>query len=219
MNGLQADLMNKATLRSRKQLLKFVYGFGKKLKSPPTMFDVRSRRGVIPPSVVEYNLNRLVRYGLLVREPDGWVVPEAESQRQVSRRVQILGTVSADTPTPVWSKDDAAASQEIYMVEVPAELQKRFGKLFALRVIGKGMIDALIDDGDFVIVAPTSHANNGDMVVAWFKIEEDSILQKFYSEGRFVRLQPANSTMSPIYAPKENVEVHGKVVMVIRNKG
>jgi len=68
--------------------------------------------------------------------------------------VQILGTISADTPTPVWSKDDAAASQEIYMVEVPAELQKRFGKLFALRVIGKGMIDALIDDGDFVIVAP-----------------------------------------------------------------
>ena len=211
--------MNKATLRSRQQLLKFVYGFGKKLKSPPPMFDVRSRRGVIPPSVVEYNLNRLVRYGLLVREPDGWVVPEARSQRQVSRWVQTLGTISADTPTPVWSKDDAAASQEIYMVEVPAELQKRFGKLFALRVIGKGMIDALIDDGDFVIVAPTSHANNGDMVVAWFKIEEDSILQKFYSEGRFVRLQPANSTMSPIYAPKENVEVHGKVVMVIRNKG
>jgi len=134
-------------------------------------------------------------------------------------RVQILGTVSADTPTPVWSKDDAAASQEVYMVEVSAELQKRFDKLFALRVIGKGMIDALIDDGDFVIVTPTSHANNGDMVVAWFKIEEDSILHKFYSEGRFVRLQPANSTMSPIYAPKENVEVHGKVVSIIRNLG
>jgi len=68
--------MNKATVRSRQQLLKFVYGFGKKLKIPPAMFDDRSRRGVIPPSVVEYNLNRLVRYGRLVREPDGWVVPK-----------------------------------------------------------------------------------------------------------------------------------------------
>ena len=79
--------MNKATLRSREQLLKFVYGFGKKLKTPPVMFDDRSRRGVIPPSVVEYNLNRLVRYGLLVREPDGWVVPEDVSQRQMPPRI------------------------------------------------------------------------------------------------------------------------------------
>lgn len=76
--------MNKGTLRSRQQLLRFAYGFGKKLKTPPVMFDDRSRRGVIPPCIVEYNLNRLVRYGLLVREPDGWVVPESESTRQAA---------------------------------------------------------------------------------------------------------------------------------------
>ena len=75
---MQIYLMNKGTLRSRQQLLGFVYGFGKNPKIPTAVFEDRSRRGVIPPCVVEYNLNRLVRYGLLVRDPDGWVVPVDE---------------------------------------------------------------------------------------------------------------------------------------------
>ena len=79
------------------------------------------------------------------------------------------------------------------------------------------MIDALIDDGDVVIIKPSSVANNGEMVVAWLKEEEETTLKKFYAEGNQVRLQPANSTMEPIYSPAENVEVHGKVVSVIRN--
>ncbi len=81
------------------------------------------------------------------------------------------------------------------------------------------MIDALVDDWDVVIVKPTREAANGEMVVAWLKDEEEVTLKKFYGEGNRVRLQPANSTMEPIYSPAENVEVHGKVVSVIRNLG
>ena len=209
--------MNKATLRSREQLLKFVYGFGKKLKTPPVMFDDSSRRGVIPPSVVEYNLNRLVRYGLLVREPDGWVVPEDVSQRQMPPRIGAATSLPTGTPMPVWGL--AASSQEFDTVEVSAELVEKFGNLFALRVIGTGMIDALIDDGDVVVIKPARCAKDGEMVVAWFIKEETTILRKFYSEGDYVRLQPANSTMGPIYALKENIEVRGKVVSVIRALG
>jgi len=209
--------MNKATLRSREQLLKFVYGFGKKLKTPPVMFDDRSRRGVIPPSVVEYNLNRLVRYGLLVREPDGWVVPEDVSQRQMPPRIGAATSLPTGTPMPVWGL--AASSQEFDTVEVSPELVEKFGKLFALRVIGTGMIDALIDDGDVVVIKPARCVKDGEIVVAWFIKEETTILRKFYREGDYVRLQPANSTMGPIYALKENIEVHGKVVSVIRALG
>ena len=81
------------------------------------------------------------------------------------------------------------------------------------------MIDALIDDGDVVIVKPANNADNGEMVVAWLKEEEEATLKKFYAEGDRVRLQPANSTMEPIYCSADNVEVHGKVVYVIRNLG
>jgi repressor LexA len=209
--------MNKATLRSREQLLKFVYGFGKKLKTPPVMFDDRSRRGVIPPSVVEYNLNRLVRYGLLVREPDGWVVPEDVSQRQMPPRIGAATSLPTGTPMPAWGL--TASSQEFDTVEVSPELVEKFGQLFALRVIGTGMIDALIDDGDVVVIKPARCVKDGEIIVAWFIKEETTILRKFYREGDYVRLQPANSTMGPIYALKENIEVRGKVVSVIRALG
>jgi len=181
------------------------------------MFDDRSRRGVIPTSVVEYNLNRLGRYGLLVREPDGWVVPEAASQRQMSPRIDAATSLPTGTPMPVWGLADS--SQEFDTVEVSPELVEKFGNLFALRVIGTGMIDALIDDGDVVVIKPARCVKDGEIVVAWFIKEETTILRKFYREGDSVRLQPANSTMGPIYALKENIEVRGKVVSVIRALG
>ena len=81
------------------------------------------------------------------------------------------------------------------------------------------MIDALIDDGDIVIVKPGRQVDNGDMVVAWLKSEEEATLKRFYLEGDRVRLQPANSQMEPIYCSADNVEIHGRVVEVIRKLG
>ncbi len=78
------------------------------------------------------------------------------------------------------------------------------------------MIDALIDDGDIVVIQPSQQANNGEMVVAWLKTNEEATLKKFYLEGDRVRLQPANSQMDPIYCSAADVEVKGKVVSVIR---
>ena len=52
-----------------------------------------------------------------------------------------------------------------------------------------------------------------------FKEEAEEILRRFYSEGDYVRLKPANSTIDPIDAPTENIEVRGKVVGMIRNLG
>ena len=130
-----------------------------------------------------------------------------------------MGLIAAGAPIPAWSVEESEASREFDTVEISPELLRQHGKLFALRVNGTSMIDALIDDGDVVIIKPSSVANNGEMVVAWLKEEEETTLKKFYAEGSQVRLQPANSTMEPIYSPAENVEVHGKVVSVIRNLG
>ena len=77
----------------------------------------------------------------------------------------------------------------------------------------------MIDDGDVIIVKPEREATNGDLVVAWLKAEEEATLKKFFLEGDQVRLQPANSQMEPIYCAADNIEVHGKVVAVIRKLG
>ena len=92
-------------------------------------------------------------------------------------------------------------AQEFDTVEVSAELVEKFGELFALRVIGTRMIDALINDGDVVVIKPTRCAKDGEIVVVWFRKEETAILRKFYSEGDYIRLQPANSTTDPYIRP------------------
>ena len=101
-------------------------------------------------------------------------------------------------------------------MEVAPELQRRHGKLFGLTVKGTSMIDALIDDGDVVVIKPMLQADPGDMVVAWLKEEGEATLKRYYPEGENVRLQPANSQMEPIYCNAANLEIKGKVVEVIR---
>jgi repressor LexA len=78
------------------------------------------------------------------------------------------------------------------------------------------MIDALIDDGDIVLMQPTSTAIDGDMVAAWIEDKQEVTLKKIYREKDQIRLQPANSSMEPIYVSSNNLDIQGKVVGVIR---
>ena len=78
------------------------------------------------------------------------------------------------------------------------------------------MIDALINDGDVVVMKHQSDARNGDLVAVWLKDEKETTLKRFYLEGDRVRLQPANPYMDPIYTPAENVQIQGKVIVVLR---
>ena len=83
------------------------------------------------------------------------------------------------------------------------------------------MIDALINDGDVVLMRHQQTAVNGDMIAAWIKDEKATTLKRFYWEpGRTsVRLQPANPLMDPIYVHPANLDIQGKVIGVIRRLG
>ena len=207
----------------RQRILAFLQEFYSDNSIPPTVRDIQRACEISSTSVVDYNLEKLREAGYINRRQDvarGIEILDQEGEPiSNAPRVQILGLIAAGTPIPAWSVEGSEASQEFDTVEISPELLRQHGKLFALRVNGTSMIDALIDDGDVVIIKPSSVANNGEMVVAWLKEEEETTLKKFYAEGSQVRLQPANSTMEPIYSPAENVEVHGKVVSVIRNLG
>jgi repressor LexA len=79
------------------------------------------------------------------------------------------------------------------------------------------MIDAMVNDGDIVIMKPAREARNGEMVAVWLRGKEETTLKYFYLEDGRVRLQPANPTMKPIFInDPRDVEIQGKVVMVIR---
>ena len=74
----------------------------------------------------------------------------------------------------------------------------------------------MVNDNDIVIMEPAHEAKNGEMVAVWLPQDQEMTLKHFYHEGEEIRLQPANPTMEPIYVHASNVEVQGKVVMVVR---
>ena len=204
----------------RRRILEFIQEFYFENGIPPTVRDIQQACEISSTSVVDYNLRQLEEAGYLNRRREvarGIELLDREGEPVSSApRVQIVGSIAAGQPIPVFSSESSASSEEFDTVEISPDLPRRHGKLFALTVNGTSMIDALIDDGDVVVIKPVHEATNGEMVVAWLKDEEEATLKKFYHEGDRVRLQPANSTMSPIYCSTDNVEVRGKVVTVLR---
>ena len=88
--------------------------------------------------------------------------------------------------------------------------------LYALLVKGISLIDALIDDGDVVVMQATNTVEDGEMAAVWLKKEQEVILKKVYREAGRIRLQAANKQMAPVYHDPENVQIQGRVIGVIR---
>ena len=134
-------------------------------------------------------------------------------------QVPVLGRIVAGAPMPVPPSDFSYYDAES-MVDVASSLlpsSEKGSNLFALEVQGDSMIDAMVYDGDIVIMKPAQNAHNGEMVAVWLKDRDETTLKYFYLEKGRVRLQPANPTMQPIYIDDPStVEIQGKVIMVIR---
>lgn len=194
---------------------------------PPTIREIGREVGISSTSVVNYHLNKLKDFGLLEREIQvsrglkmvGQAIGQAVAGLQANRRVPIMGTIQAGQPIPVLEPRTLAEADEQDVVELTSDQVKQDKELYALRVKGDSMIDALINEGDLVVLEPIEQARNGDMVAAWIVDREETTLKHFYQDeknGR-IRLQPANPTMEPIYVPADQVRVQGRVVAVIRS--
>ncbi len=111
--------------------------------------------------------------------------------------------------------DSEASAVEIARSLLPSK--EKTENLFALEVQGESMIDAMINDGDIVVMRPANEARNGEMVAVWLPSNNEATLKYFFKEKDRYRLQPANPTMKPIFIKKsEPLEIKGKVVLVIR---
>ncbi|MFQ5855741.1 MAG: transcriptional repressor LexA [Anaerolineae bacterium] len=131
-----------------------------------------------------------------------------------SFEVPLYGIIAAGQPIPVPGN---GAGLEIHeTIAITRDIVKERDGVYALRVQGNSMIDALINDGDIVILQHQPDAENGDMVAVWLEREGETTLKRFYHEGSRIRLQPENKSMEPIYLDPRDVRVQGKVVAVIR---
>lgn len=188
---------------------------------PPSIREIGEATGISSTSVVTYYLKQLEDMGLIERDAKfSRAVRLANVGNPDLIKVPILGPIAAGTPILVPNAGITYIGDEIDAVDVARSLlplQEKGVQPYALRVQGDLMIDAMIYDGDIVIMKPTVKANNGDMVAIWLPARDETTLKYYYKEKDGYRLQPANPTMKPIYISKdEPLEIKGKVVMVIR---
>ena len=206
------------TLSSKqKRILAFLRQFREEKDYPPTIRDIMKACNISSTSVVDYNLKILEKEGYIRRDREvSRGIELVGNERKHMVRVPIIGYIAAGAPIPVPAPD-AWEMEPLDTVEVSSELTRAKDGIYALRVKGTSMIDALINDGDIVLMQHVTTAEDGDMIAAWLKTEEETTLKKIYREPHRIRLQPANTQMEPIYADPRNVDIQGKVIGVIRS--
>ena len=172
----------------------------------PTVREVCQSLGLSSPSTVHVHLKALEDKGFIKRDPlksrsIALTYPIEEVPSPVTAfaaaysklvNVPLVGNVAAGSPIPTDIVGDAPS--------------------FMLSVRGESMIEAGINDGDYVVVKEQPVANNGDIVVAI--IDDGATVKRFFREADHIRLQPENSTMDPIITT--DCSIAGKVVAVFR---
>jgi repressor LexA len=204
--------------KKQQDILDFIQQYIEDNNWPPTVREIQVALKISSTSVVDYNLDALETKNQITRKSGKSRAIELinRPRRNNSEFVPMLGTIAAGIPIP--DRKDADPEDQL---EVPSYLFKgRPGPdVFALRVKGESMIDALIADGDIVLIRSSETAEVGETVAVWLESEGETTLKKWFPEPQNdrIRLQPANSTMEPIYTSMDNARIKGKLLGVIRS--
>ena len=197
---------------TQEKVFEFLKNFLQEKGFPPTLREIASRFGLKGPKGPQKTLNILERKGYIRKVPG------------ISRAVEILSypqfSLTHILPVPIVGR--VKAGEPILAVE-NIEGYVNFDRslvssrdVFLLRVMGDSMIDAHIQDGDFALVKPQPHADNGEIVVAL--IEDEATIKRIFQKRDLIRLEPANPKMEPIVVKKgeKKVTIVGKVVGIFR---
>jgi repressor LexA len=199
----------------RIRILKFIREFIGNRGYAPTIAEILRACGISSKSVVEYHLRVLEKEGRIKRDPEISRAIEITGMGKRALAIPLLGEIAAGQPIPVPTEDTwQMVSQDT--IEVPIGMVPAGVHAYALKVKGNSMIDALIDDGDIVILESINTADNGDMVAVWLTERQEATLKKLYRERGRIRLQPANESMAPIYVDTDQLQVQGRVIAALR---
>ncbi|MFO7538927.1 MAG: transcriptional repressor LexA [Chloroflexota bacterium] len=225
---------DKPLSKRQQNILDYIWDYIQEYSRPPTIREIGEATNISSTSVVNYNLERLVERGLVQREAEVsrglrlseqalklyesvTAVPAALADG-VSRmlRIPLLGNIVAGEPIEVGNNDFSTYDEDDAVEVSAGMINGRQDNLFALRVSGESMIDAMVNDGDIVVMRQQETAKNGEMVAVWLTPDDTTTLKHFYQDGDKIRLQPANPTMDPIFVDPDQVRVQGRVMMVLR---
>lgn len=200
--------MRKISERQRR-ILDFIKSEVDKKGYPPSVREIGEAVGLQSSSTVHGHLRKLEELEYIRRDPSKpraiEILGATDSSRVRAIDVPVVGRVTAGAPIL------AVENIEEYY-PIPYDFVEH-EDVFILRVKGDSMIEAGILDGDYVLIESQSTAENGEIVVALVG-EEEATVKRFFHEGTYIRLQPANSALDPILV--DNVLILGKVIGVFR---
>ncbi len=184
----------------------------------PTLQEIAKALGVRSLATVHEHLETMEKKGVIKRF-DGSVrgieiLDKNAAERTTSEAaidLPVLGFIAAGAPIEPYTDPNATFA-------VPPTMVSPKKRCFVLQVKGDSMIEAGIYDRDYVVIEQTENANNGEVVVALLD-NGFATLKRFFKEATRVRLEPANSTMSPIFVAGDKVRIQGRCVGVIRKFG
>lgn len=208
-------------------ILSFIEEFIDEHDYPPSIRDIQTGCDISSTSVVSYNLDRLKENGYLNRHSEVSRGLSLSNQRESTPEplsmdtvaVPLLGTIAAGSPFPMPENDTWSDLSGSELIDLPQAITGTGDGVYALKVRGESMIDALISDGDLVIMEQASSVRNGQMAAVRIKSDNTTTLKHYYSEGPRTRLEPANSQMQAMTFQSQDVEVLSRVVAVWRYMG
>ena len=201
---------------TRLRILNFIRKFLDERDYTPTVREIARGCNISTPSVVQHHLNTLERQGYIRRDPEVFrSIQLVEKKREAVSRIPLLGTIAAGKPIPVPAPDSWTTIPE-ETLQLTEEVTRGKKDVYALRVKGTSLIDALVDDGDIVLIQQTSMVEDGEVAAVWLKTQQEVTLKRVYREAGRIRLQPANKEMEPMDFRPEEVEIQGRVIGVLR---
>ncbi|MBI2600185.1 transcriptional repressor LexA [Candidatus Daviesbacteria bacterium] len=196
--------------RRQKEILDFLKQYINKYGYSPTLGEIADAMGVSSLATIHEHLQTLVQKGVIKRFEGAVrgieVLDQSLAQHLQGIELPILGYIAAGQPIMAYTDPDAS-------IKVAPSMVSGKKRSYVLQVKGDSMIEDGILDGDHVIIEEQSLASDGDIVVALLD-NGLATLKRFFREADRIRLEPANSSMQPIYAT--DVKIQGKCVGVIR---
>lgn len=203
----------------QRQILDFVAQYIQTNGYSPTLQEIAKALGVRSLATVHEHLQTMEKKGV-IKKYEGAVrgieildknAADRTSSGDVAVELPVLGFIAAGQPIEPYTDPNATFG-------VPPSMVNSKRRCFVLQVKGDSMIEAGIYDRDYVVIEQTEQAINGDVVVALLD-NGFATLKRFFKEATRVRLEPANSTMSPIFVTGDKVKIQGRCVGVIRKFG
>ena len=203
-----------ALTKRQREVLDFISGFVDEQGYCPSFEEIARGLDLASLATVHKHISVLETKGYLKRgfnqsrslELTPKFLLEQRRNKPAGAEIPLLGRIAAGSPVEAVEQRETLNFADF----------ANSGNTYALEVRGNSMIDDHICDGDMILVERTAQARDGEIVVALVNGSETTLKRIYREQGDVIRLQPANSTLKPIYVPARNVEIQGRLLAVLR---